>query len=311
MDIKELEMLVEQQGVKIASLEETLKKIETRQLAGSNTRVAKTDEFGALKLLLDSPSWPAAVDPALICNENSEQDKEDRAEGILDIIIDVHLEKLSFLDFGCGEGHVVNRSLIQNPRMAVGYDIVDFERWKSFPANPALAFTSNWEEVVKNGPYNLVLLYDVIDHMMGEEAIVENLKKIRSVMAPNAKIFVRVHPWCSRHATHLYHKINKAYIHLVFSQEELKEMGYEGQPTRHIIHPVMHYNDCFKSAGLRVLGKEQITNTTIEPFFRDTAVVASRIKENWRKSHEPELREGRKFPWQLEMQFINFVLGSK
>jgi len=52
--------------------------------------------------LLNSKAWPHAVDPALICDISSEQDKEDRAEGILDLIIDIHLENLKFLDFGCG-----------------------------------------------------------------------------------------------------------------------------------------------------------------------------------------------------------------
>src|SRR4051812_1118998 len=79
------------------------------------------EELKVLKTLLDSAAWPPAVEPSLICNVSSEQDKEDRAEGILDIIIDVHLEGLTVLDFGCGEGHLVRLSQAQNPRLCVGF----------------------------------------------------------------------------------------------------------------------------------------------------------------------------------------------
>ena len=263
----------------------------------------KTDNFQILKDLLESANWPSAVDAALICNKNLEDEKLDRADGILDLVINANLEKLSFLDYGCGEGHVAFRALTQNPHKSFGYDIEESASWKEFA--PAL-FSTNWEEVKKNGPYDVVLLYDVIDHVIDEP--VDNLKRIRSVLAPNAKIFIRCHPWCSRHATHLYQQINKAYLHLVFSEEELDSLGYKGIPTKKIIHPINTYTDWFKIAGLKIIEKEKITKAPVEEFFIKYPIVRERIKANWKESYEAELREGKKFPWQLEMQFIDFVL---
>lgn len=296
----------------ISDLKETLKNVRTTTLLANQSPQAiinQKDEFEALKILLNSDKWPAAVEPFLICNLTSEQDKQDRAEGILDLVIDVHLEKLGFLDFGCGEGHVVNRSLMQNPRISVGYDIQQSERWEQWPQNEKTKYTVDWQEVVKNGPYNVILLYDVIDHIEGDDAtVIENLKRIRSVMAPNAKIFVRCHPWCSRHATHLYHSINKAYVHLVFTETELEQLGYKGQICRKIIHPLLQYNDYFKTAGLRFQRKEQVIRADVERFFSETPLVARRIKSHWSSSHDRELREGRRFPPQLDFQFMDIVL---
>lgn len=307
--IQELETLVKKQGADIQELQASFKKLQLRAMMPP-TPLDTGEEFEVLKALLETAAWPPAVEPYLICNTTSDQDKKDRAEGILDIIIDVHLEKLKFLDFGCGEGHVVHQSIVQNPALAVGYDLVASEQWKEFGQKPQTLFTNSWEEVAKNGPYNVVILYDVIDHMVTDEPV-ENLKKIRSVLAPNAKIFVRCHPWCSRHATHLYHKINKAFIHLVFSKDELKSLGYEGQPTREVIHPLSHYNEWFKLSGFHLLKKERTTNSAVESFFTTTPLVASRIKRNWRKSNDPELRDGKKFPWHLELQFVDYILGIK
>ena len=122
----------------------------------------KPSEFQKLTELLKSDAWPHAVDPALICDVTSEQDKEDRAEGILDIIIDINLENLKFLDFGCGEGHVVNHSRSQKPKLSVGYDIKKFDKWNNWEKSPNSLFTTDWNKAKTLGPYNIILMYDVI-----------------------------------------------------------------------------------------------------------------------------------------------------
>src|SRR5207249_2471927 len=164
--------------------------------------------------------------PTLICDITSDQDKEDRAEGILDLIIDVHLENLKFLDFGCGEGHVVNRCRTQKPRMAVGFDIKKIERWEKWNKTSNVYFTDDWDEAKRLGPYNIILMYDVIDHMlMSEQELIDRLKEVKESLAVNGRVYLRAHPWCSRHGTHLYYKLNKAFAHLVFTDEELKSLG--------------------------------------------------------------------------------------
>jgi hypothetical protein len=61
-----------------------------------------------LEPLLKSDQWPQAVNEYLICDLNSEDDKDARAQGIIAAMIDPDLTGKKFLDFGCGEGHVVN-----------------------------------------------------------------------------------------------------------------------------------------------------------------------------------------------------------
>lgn len=298
-----LEGKVDAQAKAIDELKELIKPIPRQSLTPVE------GDFEVLKGLLQSDKWPAAVEPFLICSTDSDQDKEDRAEGILDLIIDTHLEGLSFLDFGCGEGHVVSHALSQNPKISIGYDVVAASRWKSINDERAV-YTTEWEDVQKHSPFDVVLLYDVIDHIASSsDEIITALKRIKSVMAANAKVYVRCHPWCSRHATHLYHQINKAYVHLIFSPEELEQMGYIGTFTHNIIHPMMTYSELFRAGGLRAHRKEKITRSDVEKFFQITPVIANRIKKQWKQSHEKPLRDGKQFPVQTEIQFIDYVLA--
>jgi 2-polyprenyl-3-methyl-5-hydroxy-6-metoxy-1,4-benzoquinol methylase len=272
---------------------------------------ANTPEFQSLKNLLQSNEWPTAVDPSLICDISSEQDKNDRAEGILDLIIDVHLEGLSFLDFGCGEGHVVNKAKSQKPKFIVGYDIQEFEKWKSWPSQENVFFTTDWAVIEQHAPYNVVLLYDVLDHVVGDEIfVIDTLKRIKKNLAPNGKIYDRTHPWCSRHATHLYHQINKAYIHLIFREEELKLMGYTtGIGTRKIIHPLLSYNNWFKAAGLNIIYGPQSLKENIETFFKTNPLCLKRIREVYSQSHDEGIKSGKIFPTiAMEQQFVDYIL---
>ena len=250
--------------------------------------------------LLNSKEWPPAVDPSLICDISSEQDKEDRAEGILDLIIDIHLENLKFLDFGCGEGYVINRSRTQKPRMAVGYDIKKFDKWDQWEKSPNTMLTTDWNDVKSIGPYNIVLMYDVIDHMLcAEQELIDQLKAIKTLLAPNAKVYVRTHPWCSRHGTHLYYQLNKAFVHLVFTNEELNLLGYEQDEVRRIKHPQQEYDRLFTSSGFKILSGPNAIKEKVEPFFINEKLLSERIKSHY--SQESVVPS-------LENQFIDYVL---
>ncbi len=259
--------------------------------------------------LLNSKEWPAAVDPTLICDITSDQDKEDRAEGILDLIIDTHLEHLKFLDFGCGEGHVINKSKIQKPKLAVGYDIKKYEKWEKWEKTSNTMITDDWETIKTNGPYNIILMYDVIDHMiMSKEDLISKLKEIKSLLAPNGKVYVRNHPWCSRHGTHLYHKLNKAFVHLVFSDEEIEAMGHTQEQVRQTIHPLNEYEELFNKSGFKIQGTPNVVKEGVEPFFYKD-IISQRIKNNYKNSHDVNLKNRSQFPvFQLEQQFIDYVL---
>ncbi len=310
--ITALEEKIAKQEKEIEEIRTAIAKINANMLLPKHlVQADKTNEFDSLKMLLNSDQWPHAIDPTLICNAENEQDKEDRAEGIIDLVVDVHLKNLSFLDFGCGDGHVVEKTRQQGPRRAVGFDIKTYEKWDEWESSETIFHTNDWEEVQRAGPYNAILMYDVIDHIIGHEnEVINALKRIKSVAAPGVKVFVRCHPWCSRHATHLYHKMNKAYLHVIFTSEELEKMGLITEnEARKIIHPIITYQNWFRQAGFQVPKQPNITSENIENFFVDTPVVARRIKSHWAASHDHKLRTGQTFPTiQLQQQFLDFVL---
>jgi 2-polyprenyl-3-methyl-5-hydroxy-6-metoxy-1,4-benzoquinol methylase len=259
----------------------------------------------ACQELLKLNDWPHAVDPVYICNQSSEEEKMERARSVIDLMIEARLEGQSFLDYGTGGGHVT-AVISKDTKYAIGYDIQASESWKLMDG---VNLTTDWEEVKKNGPYNIVLAYDVLDHIDPDISVIDELKNIRSVLSPNGRIYVRCHPWCSRHGSHLYHQINKAYAHLVFTDEELVAMGYEPARVRKIIHPLGTYSDWFKAAGLQIKS-HHINKDPVEEFFIHTQSIRDRIKQRWRDSKDKDLNQGRKMAvFQMEQQFIDYVLA--
>lgn len=262
-------------------------------------------ELTELRMLSKSDVWPEAVPIELICGE-SEKEKELRAEGIIEEFIKEDFSEKSFLDFGCGEGHVPfvvsNKKEIKN---CVGYDIKKQENWSLFESKKLL-LTNNWDEVKKMSPFDLILINDVLDHTKNPQ---EELKKIQSIKRnQTGKVLVRIHPWTSRHGTHLYKKLNKAYLHLVFSEEELYSMGLEGEKTLKIIDPINSYKKMIKETGFTIL-KEEITTQPIEMFFTHTPEILRRIKSKWKNSEIAEYALGTIFPREIiEIQFIDFIL---
>jgi len=308
-----LEARVEGLEKKVAQLESILASLQAKSFLPNHLQqyVHSTEEFDALRVLLESKQWPEAVPPNLICPDK-EDEKIKRAETILDLLIDLPLEGLRFLDFGCGEGHVLQKAKRQNPKILLGYDKVESERWKDFPANEKIIYTTSWDEVVKDGPYNVVLMYDVLDHIGEQQDIVNTLVKIKQNMIKDGRLYMRCHPWCSRHATHLYHTVNKAYIHLIFTEDELAEMGHPTDHKFRIIHPMAQYQDVFNRAGFRIFRRGNMIQQNPEKFFTDTPLIAKRIKQRWAESQNPTLKNGTMFPTQqVAMQFIDFVLVPK
>jgi 2-polyprenyl-3-methyl-5-hydroxy-6-metoxy-1,4-benzoquinol methylase len=263
-------------------------------------------EFDQLKELLHSDAWPKAVDESLICDPNSEEDKLARAEGILLLIVDQPLEDKKFLDFGCGEGYCAIKALEQNPIISVGYDIELNSNWEKSKKDKKdkLVFTADIEAVESNSPYDVILLYDVIDHMTLSDAKV-CMGKIKSLLSPNGTVFLRNHPFCSRHATHLYHKCNKAFIHLVFTEEELKELGYDTPINAKVVYPLYMYNELTKAHFTK---EEPVINReSIESFFTTNKMITERIRRHFHTLVTPY-----EFPvWQCEQQFLDYRLKIK
>lgn len=257
----------------------------------------KPSDFAELKALLESPKWPQAAPDFLICEE-TEKDKMERAEGIVSYLGQEFKEQ-KFLDFGCGEGHVVKHVSGLGAAKSTGYDIKTSGpfAWNQEEGNSML--TTDFEYLKSNAPYDYVLIYDVLDHAENPVAL---LKMVSGLINEKSKIFVRCHPWSARHSTHQYRKLNKAYIQLVFTEDEIKSLGLQNDIVQKTHFPVNENNKWFAEAGLDVVTHDQV-KTEIEEFFKKTKLVADRIRKEPYDKNFPD--------HQMQQVFNDYVLKNK
>lgn len=114
---------------------------------------------------------------------------------------------------------------------------------------------------------------------------------------------MRCHPWISRHGTHLYTKLNKAFIHLVFNDEEIKTLIQDYQPEKNqkVIKPLSTYDAFVAESGLKKESRQEIKDT-VEPFFK-TPKLAQRIIDNTSKKDFLE--------FQMGLSFVDYVLTKE
>lgn len=259
-------------------------------------------EFTELRFLLKNDEWSEAVSPDSIATNDGEHFH--KAAIVLKNLVTSDMFQKTILDFGCKDGYLayVACNLYQAKRV-VGYDTKDFG-WEKFEQQNTLTYTTDWKKVCEN-KYDIIILHDVIDHYPEFEKVFEQIKEIKK---EDTKIFVRCHPWTSRHGAHLHQQINKAFMHLIFSEDELSRMGYEITNTHQLLNPTESYKNLFKNSGLTVL-KENKTTRDVEYFFVNNPAILRRIKEKWKNSTCEELASGTKFPQEyLEIEFIDYTL---
>lgn len=256
---------------------------EKATLYGPVSEREKLAELTDLRMLAKSDLWPDAVPKSLISDTETQNS---RAMGILQTM-NIPIAGKKFLDFGCGEGHTVVIAKEVFGAKAFGYDIKNFE-WNE------KNITNNLETVFKNGPYDVILLYDVLDHAEEPETI---LKTCKQILSPDGKIFVRVHPWFSRSGTHIYKQLNKAYLQLVFNNEELSALGTIQEKVNEIIN-IETYKEWVKKTDLMIVS-ENVTRQNIELFFTHNPAILRRIKANFDNEFPRNM---------LEIQFIDMIL---
>lgn len=297
-DITKANQIIDQIIGNLTELKNSLNGPVVSQLSINQTKESDSyDTFEQLCTALHGTTWPEAVNSGLICNPNSEYDKCERGKCILELMLEDDPKDTKFLDFGCGEGYCVRFAPEFKTSLAVGYDVHPFKEWKQI--DDKVVLTTNFDQVKKIGPYDTILVYDVIDHVL-EETPQSVISKISQILAPKGKIIMRCHPFTSRHATHLYHYINKAYVHLVFTEDELNLIlpGKERLRNLGITRPLTTYDSWIKEAGLTIVNRREVTER-VEPFFK-IPQIAERIMRATSFQQFPE--------FQLSLQFVDYVL---
>lgn len=240
-----------------------------------------SEESKEILKLLKSEKWPEALAPHQICSD-FEEDKTDRADGVVDYL--GKIVNLNVLDFGCGEGHVAQR-ISKQAKKSIGYDVAKSGNleWENDSSN--LLLTSDINKVVSNGPYDLIVLHDVLDHSEDPVAI---LKQVASLCRQDTRVFVRCHGWMSRHGSHLYKILNKAWIHVFLNEEELKALGLVPDIKQKYFFPVKTQTEWFERAGFKIITSD-IIRSKVEPFFRQP-LLAARVTTETFKFQFPEFQ---------------------
>jgi 2-polyprenyl-3-methyl-5-hydroxy-6-metoxy-1,4-benzoquinol methylase len=264
--------------------------------------VLNLDEENQITEILNNSNWPSAVDDALIANTAA--DKDDRAAGIVFLFLNDDVNGKKILDFGCGDGNVSKITSDKGAIMSVGYDIQKSDVWDSYVNAPNLLLTTDFLQVTAAGPYDIIILYDVIDHTDDPIAL---LNQIKSVLLPNGVVQVRCHPWCSRHGGHTYRSMNKAFSHMFMSSDSVIKLSGGNAPIQKVIHPKMTYQDWFRKAGFSVVSAETVSDK-VEDFFK-IEPLRTKVKSLWRSSPMPDYAFGQTFPdFPMSQSFIDYVI---
>lgn len=254
--------------------------------------------FTEIAKAIETPVWPEAVAPENICGPDNEQAAQDRANSILDVVVGEHLKGKKFLDFGCGQGHVVAEARKREAGLAVGYDI-DISGVK---VNSDWV-TDHFDKIQSYAPFDIILLHDVLDHIKLIDPM-EALRRVRSLLNRNGRVYVRNHPWSARHGGHLYEQKNKAFLHLIYDEVELLRLGgFVADYNIKVITPLETYKYWFDNTGFEVkLGIP--TTTEVESFFFEPSFVRERLIRLW-NNDELVMRSN------MEINFVEYVLETK
>jgi len=236
------------------------------------------------ELLLPTECWPTAVNSSVIIDVNNPVQIERRAKAILRSIGPLASKK--FLDFGTG--HSKCWRYATEAALSIGYDI-----------DITSDSTHNWQIALDNAKYHAILLYDVIDHLVNSDGslasidtIVEILVVLKQILATNGQIYVRCHPWTSRHGTHAYLNNNKAFVHYDTDQ-------FDKEPTNRFLWPVPIYREIFQRAGLNIIN-QTIVRQHVEEIFSLQPFA------DWAKMFSP----GSPHLQIMAVSFVDFVLTA-
>lgn len=253
-----------------------------------------------IKDLLAIDCWPEAVPSMLTKKEPSEKEKIKRANMVIDMMVDRKLNDLKFLDFGCGEGHITEQMSLRGVSKSIGYDIEKKDTWINFKN---AQFTNQFNDLT-NSQFDIIMLYDVLDHCKDPELV---MKQVKSLLNTNGVVYVRCHPWISTHGCHLHSlnpELNKAFLHLFITCEEIYEITKkEPMYTRKELNPIETYHWWFKEFDIK---RERKMTGNVSDFFHVPA-----FKELLATEQGINLDSVEDLLKNMEIQFVDLLLSPK
>lgn len=290
--VESLRLAVEGSSASKASTANSSRKAKL-QLAES----LPANQLGSLPPIGDD--WPIAAAPHMIVSNKGEAERRFRAVQIVKLLHQ-DLTNKRVLDLGCDEGYI-SRELAETAHQVIGYDLKAKPSWETITA-PNLRFTTNRNDVA-SAPYDFILLYDVLDHLEGEDPA-KFLAWVQGLLVPGGTIFLRTHPWTSKHGGHLYEiGLNKAFMHLALTPDELARLGHTPPAVLRVARPQASYELLFREAGLKVLEKKAHTEP-VDGYFSGN-LLDRIIKITWKGAIEPA--EALKI---MSNSFIDYKLGA-
>ncbi len=115
-----------------------------------------------------------------------------------------------------------------------------------------------WDAMPLDGSKDVVVAYDVVDHLPCLIDVGAFLLSCRESLVPGGLLYLFCHPFKSRLGNHLFER-NMAYFHII--------RGAEGVHTLKIDDPLAFYRKKISEAGLSVK-EERVYREPIEDFFR-------------------------------------------
>lgn len=208
----------------------------------------------------------------------------------------------NILDFSCGNGYITKEMAARSSggSTIVGYGSA-FSTVTGEDENAKLPIYTNSKDKVENiGPYNLIYAYHVLDQLVDEDPI-DVLKWLGSLLTSDGRIFIRTHPWTSRHGGNIHEQSNKAYLHLALTTDELLSHGISAPHNLKIVRPLAAYEKWISESGLKIVSRDMVTKK-VESFFHGP-ILDRIIKINWAGSLNKD--QALKI---MSNEFIDFVL---
>lgn len=263
-----------------------------------------SDVFDNMDLIFGA-SWVEAVSESLIVNEKDDSETKARAKSIVELMSpeERSIQNLKILDFGCGDGKTSQELLEKQASKVIGFDIQESKKWES---KDNLIYTTDYKLVQENAPYDFILGYNVLDYVEKPE---QTLRNLGEMLNNHGSISLRMFPWIGRFGGDLHKQINKAFIHLVFPENILKEKGYDIPFKNKVIHPIMTYRNWIKYANLEII-KEEKDMQEVEKFFLDN--FQSVFYDHYKKSPVEDFRTRKgDLSKVLSFRYIDYFLKAK